>query len=155
MDGKSGWEMGPNPKTGVPDLIDLSGNDMAAAQFESWREAELILLKATDPAANLTPEPDETVDGKPQAVIKLGSPFGTLGVSIYIDRKTKLIARMSYSDQGQTETDDFADYKDIGGIKVAHKRTQSSPGRSTTLDISKIEFDQKVDPALFKKPAKP
>ena len=155
VDGKSGWEMGPNPKTGAPELIDLSGNDMAAAQFEAWREAELILLKANDPAAKLTPFPDENIDGKPHAVIRLNSPFGNLGVSIYIDRKTKLVTRMTYTDQGQTETDDFSDYKDIGGIKVAHKRTQSSPGRLTTLDISKIEFDQKVDSALFKKPEKP
>ncbi len=155
VDGKTGWEMGPNPKTGTPELIDLSGNDMAAAQFESWREAELILLKANDAAAKLTPFPDETIDGKPHAVIKLSSPFGNLGVSMYIDRKTKLITRMTYSDQGQTETDDFSDYKDIGGIKVAHKRTQSSPGRLTTLEISKVEFDPKIDAAIFQKPAKP
>lgn len=153
VDGAKGWEVTPDQKTGKSSLVDLTGNDMAAAQFEAWREAELILVKASDPAARLVAHVDAVIDGKPQSVVQLGSPFGTLAVTLFIDKKTKLVTRMSYSDQGQTETDDFSDYRDVQGVKIAYKRVSSTPGRNTALTIDKVELDGKVAPDLFKKPA--
>jgi hypothetical protein len=155
IDGKTGWEVAPDQKTGKPGLMDLTGNDMAAAQFEAWREPELILVKANDPAAKLTPLADDTIDGKPVAVVQLASPFGSLAVTLFIDKKTKLVTRMSYTDAGQTETDDFADYRDVKGIKVAFKRTSATSGRNTSLTVDKVELDNAVAPDLFKKPAAP
>ncbi len=155
VNGKTGWELAPDPKTGKPGLMELGGNDMAAAQFEAWREAELILLKASDPAAKLRPLADDTIDGKPQSVVELASPFGTLAVTLFIDKKTKLVTRMTYTDQGQTETDDFADYRDVKGIKVAFKRDSATSGRTTSLTLDSVEFDGKVSLDHFKKPAAP
>ena len=154
IDGTSGWEIAPNPKTRKPDLFNLAGNDMTAAQFEAWREVELILLKASDPAAKLTPLPDDAIDGKPQTVLKLASPF-SLEVVMFIDKKTKLITRMTYTSQGQSEVDDFSDYKDVTGVKVAFKRTSTTQGRLTTLSLDKVDLAAKIDPAVFKKPAAP
>src|SRR5262249_16889080 len=153
IDGKSGWFDAPDPKTGQPTLIDLQGNDMAAAQFEAWRDPDLILLKATDASAKLVPQPDEKIDGKDQAVVNLQSPFGTPGVVIYIDKKTKLVTRMSYTDMGQTATDDFADYRDVNGFKIAFKRTSDTQGRATALQLDKVELDGTIDATVFKKPA--
>jgi zinc protease len=155
VEGAKGWEITPNQQTGKSAIVDLENNDMAAAQFEAWREAELILVKANDPAAKIVPMPDEKIDGKDQSVIQLASPFGTLALTMYIDKKTKLVTRMSYSDAGQTETDDFSDYRDVGGIKVAYKRNQASQGHSTALTLDKVEFNTTIDPARFKKPAAP
>jgi len=155
VDGLKGWEITPDQKTNKSALVDLTGNDMAAAQFEAWREAELILVKASDPAAKLAPQADVVIDGKPHTVVQLASPFGTLAVILFIDKKTKLITRMSYTDQGQTETDDFSDYRDVQGVKIAYKRVSSTPGRNTSLTIDKVEIDGKVAPDLFKKPAAP
>jgi len=154
IDGKTGWEVAPD-KTGKPALVDLAGNDMAAAQFEAWRDPELILVKANDAAAKLVPLADDTIDGKPQSVVQLASPFGGLAVTIFIDKKTKMITRMSYSDAGQTETDDFADYRDVKGIKVAYKRVSATTGRNTSLTVDKVELDTAVAPDLFKKPTAP
>ncbi|HEY6034402.1 MAG TPA: pitrilysin family protein [Kofleriaceae bacterium] len=154
VDGKTGWEIAPG-KGGKPALVDLAGNDMAAAQFEAWRDPELILVKANEPAAKLTPLADDTIDGKPQSVVQLASPFGALAVTLFIDKKTKLITRMSYSDAGQTETDDFSDYRDVKGIKVAFKRISATTGRNTALTVDKVDFDVTVAPDLFKKPATP
>jgi len=155
VDGAKGWELAPDPKTGKSGIVDLGGNDMAAAQFEAWREAELILVKATDPAAKIVPMPDEKIDGKDHSVVQLASPFGALAVTLYIDKKTKLITRMTYSDAGQTETDDFADYRDVAGIKVAYKRTSTTSGRNTSLMLDKVELNPTIDAAHFKKPAAP
>jgi zinc protease len=155
VDGKTGWEEAPDQKTQQPGVVDLGGNDMAAAQFEAWREAELILVKANDPSAKLTALPDEQIDGKDQSVVKLASPFGSLAVVMFIDKKTKLITRMSYTDAGQTETDDFSDYRDVKGIKVAFKRNSATPGRNTSLTLDKVDFNPTIAPDHFKKPAAP
>lgn len=152
IDGRTGWQLAPNQKTGQPGVVDLGGAEMAAALFEAWRDPEFILVKANDPAAKLVPQPDEKIDGKTVSVVRLGSPFGALEVTIYIDKVTKLISRMTYTDQGQTEIDDFSDYHAASGIQVARKRMSSSQGRTTKLSIDKVELNGAIDPKLFQKP---
>ena len=151
--GATGWQRGPDPKTNEYIVADIQGSGLATVDFERWREPELILLKASDPAAKLTPAADETIDGKPNAVLKLASPLPDVSVTLYIDKKTKLITRMSYADGGSAESDEFADYRDVGGLKIAHKRTSGGAGRSTTLDVKSVELDPKIDPVMFTKPA--
>ena len=151
---KAGWQRGPDGPNGEYAVHEMGANELTTAAFERWREPELILLKAADPAAKLTPLADETVDGKPCAVVKLRSPFGAVDMTLYIEKKTKLVTRMSYSDGGNVENDDFTDYRDVAGIKVAYKRTTNGGGRATTLDITGVELDPKFDPTVFAKPAK-
>lgn len=153
VSGKSGWQRGPDGQTGKYAVLEITGNALATIDFERWREPELILLKAAEPDAKLTPLADETVDGKPCAVVKLRSPFTDVDVTLYIDKKTKLVSRMTYSDGGNTENDDFSDYRDVAGLKVAYKRTTNGGGRSTALDLKAVELDPKIDPTLFDKPA--
>jgi hypothetical protein len=148
-DGKTGWRV--QPSQNGPQLADMSPGEIVQVDFERWREPELILLRALEPNARLGLSADEVIDGKPHNVIKIGSPLG-IDISVYIDKKTKLVTRMLYSDSGITNTDDFGDYKDVGGIKIAHKRTSNAQGRTTTYNLTKVELDPKVEPDKFKKP---
>ena len=152
LDAEKGWQIAPDPKTGQPVLNDIKPD--RTIEFERWREPDLILLRAADPKAQITTAPDENIDGKPHSVVKLRSPFG-VDVSLYIDKKTKLITRMSYQEAGQVESDDFGDYRDEKGIKVAHKHDSVGPDRTTKLVVKSIEWDPKVDPKLWDKPATP
>ena len=157
VNGKAGWQIGPDPKTGQSVIADIAGSDVAAIDFERWREPELLLLKAADPASKLTPLPDDTLDGKPQTVISLESPFG-IAIVLYLDKKTKLLTRVSYTDAGNAESDDFADYRDVKGIKVAFKRKSGGTGknsRSTDLDVKSVDIDPTIDPKVFDRPAAP
>jgi predicted Zn-dependent peptidase len=151
--GTSGWQRGPDGRGGYA-VVDITGPEQKAAAFERWREPELILLKAAAPDAKLKQLSDDAVDGKPCAVVKLHSPFPGYDVDLYIDKKTKLVSRMIYSEGGSTETDDFSDYRDASGLKVAYKRATNGGGRATTLDIKSVEVDPKIEPTLFDKPAK-
>jgi zinc protease len=158
VDGKKGWQQAPNPKTGKTMIVDIGAADLMQIEFERWREPELILLKAADPAAKLRPAPDEVIDGKPQAVVKIASPLPTVDVAIYIDKATKLVTRTSYIDSASAsaETDEFSDYRAVNGIKIAHKRVSSATGqgaRKTTLQLESVEIDPKIDPKVFAKPA--
>lgn len=154
--GKTGWQVGPDP-TGKPMLADIGGSDVQALDFERWREPELLLLKAADPAAKLTPLPDEQIDGKPHTAFSLRSPYG-IDLKLFLDKKTKLLSRVSYSEGGNTETDDFGDYRDVNGIKVAFKRKSGGTGpgaRATDLVVKSVEIDPTVDAKIFDKPAAP
>ncbi len=155
--GRTGWQIGPDPQTGNPVIADIAGADVKAIDFERWREPELLLLKAADPASILTPLPDEAIDGKPQTVISLQSPFG-IDLVLYLDKKTKLLTRVAYNEAGSAETDDFSDYKVVSGIKIAFKRKSAGSGkgaRSTDLVVKSVEIDPTVDPKVFEKPAAP
>jgi len=146
---KGAWMTGPGPSG--PQTHELQADELPGAQFEVWREPELILLKAAE-TANVQPAPDESIDGAPQTVVRVESPFQGLEVSLIIDKKTKMLSRIRYIDHGQPVTDDFSDYRDVSGIKVAYKRNSTSSGKTTSLEMQKIEIDPKIDPALFTKP---
>jgi zinc protease len=152
VDGKSGWQQSPT-QSGQMQIVEFKGKDIDQAQFEAWREPELLLLRVADPAAKLAPGKDDTIDGKPHGAVRVASPFGP-ELTLYIDKKTKLVGRITFEDQGVVQTEEFSDYKDVGGIKVAHKRSSTGQGRLTQLEVSKVEWDPKIDPAIFKKPAK-
>ena len=150
---QTGWQRGPDPRTNDYAVADITGAALQTINFERWREPELILIKATEPDAKLSPAPDETVDGKSYTVMKLRAPFAEVDVSLYFDKKTKMVARMSYTDGGSTEIDDFSDYRDVGGLKFAYRRTSNGEGRSTALEIMNIEVDPAFVPAVFNKRA--
>jgi hypothetical protein len=150
---QTGWQRGPDPKTNENVVVDITGAGLQTINFERWREPELILIKASEPDAKLAPAPDETIDGKSYAVVKLRPPFADVDVSLYFDKKTKMVARMSYTDGGTTEIDDFSDYRDVSGVKFAYKRTSNGDGRSTALELKSVELDPTIDPAVFNKPA--
>jgi len=155
--GKGGWQVGPDPQTGNSVIADIEGQDVQAIDFERYREPELLLLKAADPAAKLTPFPDEQIDGKPHTVFSIKSPFG-IDLKVFIDKKTKLVSRVSYSDGGNSETDEFSDYKDVSGVKIAFKRKSVGTGqgaRSTDLVVKSAEIDPTIDAKIFAKPAAP
>jgi zinc protease len=155
VNGKTGWQLAPDETGTKTQLSEIGPADIASIDFERWREPELILLRAADPAAKITTAPDETVDGKAHAVVKLRSPFAGVDVSLYLDRKTKLLTRMTYAESGQQETDDFADYKEVGGLKIAHKRHSTGKARETQLEIKTVDLDPKIDPKTFEKPELP
>jgi len=162
VDGKKGWQLAPDQTGTKIELNEIGPADLASIDFERWREPELILLKAADPTSKVTLVGDEkmskhadpSLDGKAHSVVKLRSPQG-IEIYLYFNKQTKLLSRLSYTEGPVSEIDDFSGYKDIKGIKVAHKRHSSGGPRTTRLDLKSIEFDPTVDAKLFEKPPPP
>lgn len=154
VDGKTGWQQAPG-QDGKPQLVDFMGPDVIQGQFEVWREPELLVLKAADSGAKIAPMPDENVNGKPHAVIRLASPYGA-DITLYIDKKTKLLSRIGFADVGPrqsgSQVEEFSDYKPEKGVQIARKQKSTTQGRTTVLDVDKVEIDGKVDPSVFAKP---
>jgi len=154
MSGEIGWQRTPDLKANDDVSVDVTGGTLQTLRFERWRDPELILLRALDPAAAVVLVPDDTVAGGDlYSVVRLRSPFGAVDVFLYINKKTKLLARMIYSDGSNTESDDFDDYRDVAGLQFAYKRTSKSGGRSTALELKTVEVDPEIDMTLFDKPA--
>ncbi len=153
VDGKGGWQRAPDQKTHTIAVVDIPTTQMGSIDFERWREPELILLHGLEKDAKLSLGADVDIDGKPQSVVKLVSPFADVAVSLAIDKKTKLITRASFDDGGASNSDDYSDYRDIGGIKVAHKRLSAGGGRSTDLLLSNVKINTTIDPKDFQRPA--
>lgn len=162
VDGKKGWQLAPNPEGTKEELNDIEGPDMASIDFERWREPELILLRASDPNAKIalvpdapmTKHADPSLDGKVHSVVKLRTPQG-IDLYLYFHKQTKMLSRLTYTEGPVTEIDDFSDYKDIKGVKVAHKRHSAGGPRITKLELKSVEFDPTVDAKLFVKPPPP
>jgi hypothetical protein len=152
VSGKAGWQIAPDQTGQKLELTEFAPEEVMQIEFERWREPELILLKAAEAGAKVQLAPDETIDGKPHAVVKLRAPFPGLEVGVFFDRGTKLVTKMTYTEGRNTQVDVFGDYKEVGGLKIAHKR-DSSGGRATKLEIKSIELDPKVDLKQFDKPA--
>lgn len=146
VDGQTGWQRSPEG------LQDIPADDLASVEFERWREPELVLLEALDPQVVIRPQPDVEIDGKPHTTVALSSPFG-VDLTLSFDKQTMLLRRMSYEISGELNVDDFTDYRDTSGLKIAYKRVSTAGGRATTVDLSKVTVNPKIDPAIFKKPA--
>jgi hypothetical protein len=146
VDGDTGWQRSPEG------LQDIPADDLGSVEFERWREPELVLLEARDPQAVVRPLPDSGIDGKVYTTIRLSTPFG-IDLVLAFDKQTMLLRRMTYTISGETNVDDFTDYRDVGGVKVAYKRVSTAGGRTTTVDLSKVEINPKLELGTFKKPA--
>jgi zinc protease len=155
--GKKGWSVQPAQDGSKMEVVDIPADAMFPIESDRWRDSELVLLRHKEAGAKVTPLADESVDNVPHAVIRVERGDGKIAVDLYIAKATKLLSRMVYSDPetGKKMTDDFGDYKPVSGIKVAHKRASAGSGRATTYEITKVEFDGKVDDAIFAKPSAP
>lgn len=165
VDGVKSWRIRPpcpcaKTQSG-PTLEDLSDSDMYWMELERWRDPDLILLRAAEPDAQITTAPDARIDGRPHAVVKVRAPDG-VDVRLYIDKQTKLLSRTKFDDPrvvaGRpigSRVEDYSEYKDIGGLQIAHKRLSTNRFGTSTIEISSMELDPVVDPNLFKRPDSP
>ena len=145
IDGNKGWNQEP---TGV---VEMPPEAFASIAFERWRDPELILLRYLDKGVVIAPLSDDKIAGRGHAVLRLTSPMG-VNVTLFIDRESKMISRISFEEGGAISVDDFENYKAVNGILVAHTRTSTAPGRTTKVKLNSIEFDPTIDPKVFVKP---
>jgi predicted Zn-dependent peptidase len=152
VDGNKGWQVAPDQTGQQMQLTEIGGDSMASVDFERWREPELILLRAEDPSAGLSTAPDEVVNGKKHSVLTLHAPVGNITVKLFLDKKTKLVSRMTYREGNADEVDDFSNYKSVSGLKIAHARHSTGGDRETKLELTKVTLDGPWDPKEFAKP---
>ena len=167
MDG----EFGGNPVKGVTvfngdkgwrkfgeNKMELEGDALANQKRQIYLQvipALPTLLKGK--GFKLAAAPEEKVDGKPAAGIKVTAPDGK-DFTLYFDKETglpaKLVAKVSgfQGDEFTMETS-FQDYKEFDGIKKATKTESKRDGQAFVKgEISEFKVLDKVDPKIFSEP---
>jgi outer membrane lipoprotein-sorting protein len=66
----------------------------------------------------------------------------------------KVVVKVELPEVGEVEqTTEFADYREVDGVKIPFTVKGTSAVQSFTVTITKVEHNKKIDEALFSKPA--
>ena len=149
FNGQSGWLTFP----GRP-LREMSAADQLAAKLDAEAFYPIQLEKQfTELKLDEHPE----IVGDHETDVVLGLNKGKPPVKLYFDKSSGLLLRMlHYTDTalGLLPTQvDFADYREVGGVKTPYRWTIARPSGSFTIQIEKVGQNVPIDETRFEKPA--
>ena len=150
FDGQRGWMSVP----GRP------AHMMSSSENESARlDADLYFpVHAKTLYPKFTVKTGEKIDGHDTYLVE-GHEEGRPPLRLYFDTQTGLLLRMvryAQSPLGLNPTQiDYADYRDVDGIKVPFWWTVSRPGNRFTVQVDEIKQNVPVDDSKFVPPPPP
>ena len=102
--------------------------------------------------------PSVTIDDKPVQVIQ-NAARGATGAKLYFDSESGLLVRqVRFVDTavGVIPTQvDYADYRDVAGVKVPFRRVITWTDGRSTIELTQVQPNVRIDAAQFAKPAAP
>jgi hypothetical protein len=147
-DGDKGWDS--NPMSG---LRDLSGEELAVLK----READFYQpLNFKKHFPKLEVKGKQTV-GSSETYVVIATPDVGGPEKLYFDIATGLLVRWDAEHetaQGKLASESYFDeYKEVGGVKMAHSLKIVSPMFSLKIKFTDIKTNVEIDDAKFSKPA--
>lgn len=125
---------------------------VAHMQKGLWRDPRFLLLRATEPGAQVRALPAVTEGGATYDALEIIAPDGAASARALLDPKTHYIVRLTYQDEGKESRDDLGDYRAVGDIPFAHKTSRAaSDGSKVDITYDKMEVNKGVSPKLFTK----
>jgi len=148
--GTTGWTYAP--AYGISEPQQLGAEELKSIIRQADMDSPLWDYKAKGNKLELLGSSD---DGSAYKV-KLTDPEGDV-MTIFINKETSLISKMvstQFANGMDMEIEtDVKDYKSVKGIPVAHYMATKMGGQViTTITFDNVEYDQKLDAALFEKP---
>lgn len=155
MAGNTGWAQ-QETKEGKR-AIDFPRAEVEAGKAQIWRDQDLVLLRHREDKASVVLVDETEIGGKPAYAVRITSAGSKYSVVLLIDKASKLLVGMTYQERapnGQMlRTDErYSDYKKVGGLQIAHKRTTRSAQIDLTTTLSKVEINKPIDDSVFVKP---
>ena len=153
--GRNGWMAAPDTTTPVP-VLPLTGDDLAGAKVEAELSFPAQVKQALSDWRVGSPI---TIDDREVQVVQGRTGAGRPPVKLYFAADSGLLVRLvRYTDTpvGRIPTQiDYADYRDVSGMKMAFKWTTTwTDGRSVT-ELSSVQANVPIDAATFAQPARP
>jgi hypothetical protein len=149
--GHEGW-------TGTPGRPprEMSASDRMAARLDA--EAFYpVQFEQEFSEFKLQPHPEKVGDRETTVVIAMAK--GQPPVKLYFDQDSGLLLRMVHYTNtalGLNPTQvDFADYREVDGVKTPFRWTIGRPSGSFTIQVEKAEPNVPIDDAKFVKPPSP
>jgi outer membrane lipoprotein-sorting protein len=110
-----------------------------------------------DPKANFDKaevKGEEEFDGKPAYVVELTPKGGGAPQTVMFDKESGLIAgTKSTGADGMEVTAKFGDYKEVGGVKMAHSIMNEGGMMNVTITFETIENNPEIPADKFALPA--
>jgi hypothetical protein len=150
FDGRSGWIKTPRGLLGEYELI---GSELDGARFEAQLAFPGQLKQAL---SNWRGAATRSLGDRDFVVVQGTGPRGFLA-TLYFDPKTNLLSRLvryGPSPIGRMPTQiDYADYRDVGGVKFPFEYKFTWLDGRYTAKLSKIETNVAIDATKFGRPA--
>ena len=150
FDGHAGWLGNP----GRP-ARDMNRAESEAAQLDADLHLPLHIKTIFH---ELQPGPPTTIAGR-KAYQVVGVREGKPPVRLFFDAESGLLVRLlRYADTpfGDNPTEvDYADYRDLGGVKMPYRWTIARPLGRFTIQVEDAQQNVPVDDAKFQKPPDP
>jgi len=150
FDGRSGWIKTPRGLLGEYELV---GSELDGARFE----AELLFPGRIKQAlTNWRGAATRSIGDRDYAVVQGSGPRGFLA-TLYFDPATGLLSRLiryGPSPIGRMPTQiDYADYRDVGGIKFPFEYKFMWLDGRYTAKLTKVETNVAIDATKFGRPS--
>lgn len=156
VDGNTGWQI--NPFMGSKDPEPMNPEQLKVMKQQADFEGHLFNYKEKGYTAEFLGQED--FEGTPVNKISLSNKDGEQ-TTYYLDAESHLLLKESQTikmadNEIQSETI-YGDYKDEGGMMLAHSLESKTPGQegSQKITVATVEVNVPVDPAIFVMPAKP
>ena len=151
-DGSHGWVAAADK---LMRTLPLSGGDLEGAKIDAYLSFPAGIKQGFKWRTGF---PSVAVNERPVQVIQEVSG-GETGAKLYFDKESGLLTRqVRYSDTpvGVIPTQiDYSDYREVTGVKIPfHWVVTWTDGRST-IELSEIQPNARIDPAKFATPAPP
>jgi photosynthetic reaction center cytochrome c subunit len=164
--GTAAWAIGGGGRGGgggaggaAPEARDLAGFQMQ--QGLRLADFALPLSLKTRYSSLLVNKAYDTIDGK-QVVVVTGTAFPNVTEQLSFSRESGLLLRrvittgsggVGYSIMNLPEQIDYSDYRDVGGLKVAHTVRHATWNQVTTERFTDVKINAPVADDVFTKPA--
>jgi hypothetical protein len=147
-DGRNGWAAeGWRP---LP-LLTLTGGNLAGARLD----AIVSFPAGIRPAFSQWQVSSTTIDDRPVDIAQ-GTSAGQLPVNFYFDESGLLVrlVRWNRTAVGIVPTQiDYADYRDVAGVKVPFRTVVTWTDGQNTTTLSEVRPNAQIDAARFARPA--
>ncbi|MGE5111025.1 MAG: c-type cytochrome [Acidobacteriaceae bacterium] len=149
-----------NQHSGWMGMMGRPAREMSSADANGYRlEAQFALVPNLEQMFNRLRVVRPEKVGDHDTLLVVGMREGEPPVRMNFDQQSGLLIRLTRYTQtalGRNPVQiDFADYKDVAGVKIPYRWTLGRPNGSFTIQIEQAQANVPIDDAKFTKPEEP
>ncbi len=151
-DGNNGWIAAADKLMRV---LPLAGGDLEGARMDAVLSFPARIKQEFQWRTGF---PSVSIDDRPVEVIQ-NAARGNTGAKLYFDSESGLLVRQVHfvdTAVGVIPTQiDYSDYRTVAGVKVPFRRVVTWTDGRSTIELSQVQPNARIDAAQFAKPASP
>ena len=151
-DGNNGWSAAADKLMRV---LPLTGGDLEGAKMDASLSFPARIKQEFQWRTGF---PSVSIDDRPVEVIQ-NAARGNTGAKLYFDSESGLLVRQVHfvdTAVGVIPAQvDYSDYRTVAGVKVPYRRVVTWTDGRSTIELSQVQPNARIDAAQFAKPAPP